>query len=270
MRVALSKCPKKFTRHPNPKTTAHQTNTNNYYMPRRLQPEPETRQLSVGPGPFTTAQVYKLAKFAREKLAQEASYRDHNLLRLVGHASLLDALVDRLEDADRASATWGREDNGDQEYDEISRAVEDAGEEDEEGGASCLSSDSESDNDSDDEWDSEDSDDDMEWADFKEAGDDDDVDETDDCICGCDADAGKLEALEVIMGVAVESEDRASRICTVTVVEEVDLGERQWPCITTGSAVSSGRTPACFPGYADCHSPPLPSLTDVELALECC
>ncbi|KAK3343571.1 hypothetical protein B0T25DRAFT_554638 [Lasiosphaeria hispida] len=247
-------------------------------MPHHSRPEPEARQLTVVAlcPPFTTAQVYKLAKVAREKLGREASCPDHNLLRLVGHANLLDALVERLEDADRADANWGRTSD-----EERNPRVEDVGEEEDE--EVCSSSDSGSDSDSTDsestgEWD--DSDEETEWSDFKEV---------DDCLCCCDADA---KDVEVITGVSMESDDtgalwQSSPTCTV--VEEVDVGDMRWPCVTASMVRSlaatadgdeelrkeQGRRITPSPGgiystgYMDWHCHPLLSLRDAELAVEC-
>lgn len=38
-------------------------------------------------------EIYHTSKLVRAKLLHEASYKDHNLLRLVGHANLYDKLV---------------------------------------------------------------------------------------------------------------------------------------------------------------------------------
>lgn len=55
---------------------------------------------------MSITQTYYLAHTARRKLTHEASRADHNLRVLVGHANLLDTLMDDLASAEQSHERW--------------------------------------------------------------------------------------------------------------------------------------------------------------------
>lgn len=55
---------------------------------------------------MSITETYYLAHTARQKLTREASRADHNLRLLVGHANLLDSLMDDLADAEQEQERW--------------------------------------------------------------------------------------------------------------------------------------------------------------------
>lgn len=55
---------------------------------------------------MSITQTYYLAHTARGKLASEASRQDHRLLRLVGHANMLDSLMLELSEAEQEQENW--------------------------------------------------------------------------------------------------------------------------------------------------------------------
>ncbi|KAK5169739.1 uncharacterized protein LTR77_005717 [Saxophila tyrrhenica] len=55
---------------------------------------------------MSLTQTYYIASTARRQLGKEASAADHNLRRLVGHANLLDNLMEELQSAEREQENW--------------------------------------------------------------------------------------------------------------------------------------------------------------------
>jgi len=142
----------------------------------------------------TVAQLHRLSRIARDKLYREATYPDRSLVRLVGHANLLDDILGRIDDADaEAEAAFERSVSsscsrgcGVEEWEgEVEEGEEEelAEVEEGEGGGggdrAYYASSSESESSDDEETDSDDDDSDDEiWEDFK--GDEDG--EVDDCL----------------------------------------------------------------------------------------
>ena len=58
---------------------------------------------------MSLTQTYYVASTARSKLGREAGRADHNLRRLVGHANLLDNLMEELQTAEKQQADWFEE-----------------------------------------------------------------------------------------------------------------------------------------------------------------
>ncbi|KAK4446809.1 hypothetical protein QBC34DRAFT_410876 [Podospora aff. communis PSN243] len=194
------------------------------------------------PDSATVAKLYRLSKLARAKLYREAAIPDRNLLRLVGHANLLDDVLQRLDDADEERESWYDEsdDESDEEEDIGEGCVEVGGDveveeiEGEVGRPSYyphLRGDSESDSDSDEDSESEESDED--WEDFQgdEASDSSEED-VDQCLC-CEGEKEDGNGVEVkVVGVSEgeETENAGSAqtasedfpVCIGKLVEAVD------------------------------------------------
>ncbi|KAK0737993.1 hypothetical protein B0T18DRAFT_237589 [Schizothecium vesticola] len=174
------------------------------------------------PATNTLAQLHRLSIIARAKLYREASYPDHSLLLLVGHANLLDDIFGRIEEleaeADAAlersvslGSSWNRGAGEEEEEEEGGEEVEGGeGEDHEEEDRAYYALSRESDGDDDDETDEDDDEDDETWENFE--GDEDA--EVDNCLC-FHGDTDKKE-VRVIVSVAEDSDEE--------MMEEVDVG----------------------------------------------
>ncbi|KAK0619441.1 hypothetical protein B0T14DRAFT_519296 [Immersiella caudata] len=194
------------------------------------------------PDSATVAYLYRLSKLARVKLYQEVTFPDRNLLRIVGHANLLDDVLQRLDDADVDSQdSWCCSDSdGEEEEEETDFGDVGVGEveEIEVGDGDGLDyyphlrGESDSDSESDSESDKE-SDDSEDWEDFKgeEDGDSSGEESVNQCPCCEDGNAGgeQKSRVKVVDSAAGDETETSSRlqtgdfpVCIEKLVDAVD------------------------------------------------